>query len=432
MKITQTTPMLPAPPRRLRVAAYARVSSGNDAMLHSLSAQISYFSSFIQNHPGWQYIGAYADKALTGTKGNRPEFQRLLADCREGKIDRIITKSISRFARNTVTLLEAVRELKALGIGITFQEQNIDSLSGDGELMLTILASFAQEESKSVSDNCKWRIRNDFKQGSVRSLRFMYGYRIRKGVIKIHPEQAAVVRRIFTDYLDGVGVLSIANNLYEEKVSSLYGGEWTPKRVRDILRNEKYAGNALLQKSYCLDYLTKRKCHNHGELPMYYAENTHPAIIDDDTFHRVQDRLAANWKTANVKIPTTGRYPFSGKIVCGNCGKAYKRRTVNHKITWQCGTYLTRGKQYCSAKQVPESVLFELTTELLGLPVFDEAEFSRQIDHILIPGPNHVLYIFKGGREAEMCWGDRSRSGSWTDEMKEQARQNAGKRYPHD
>ena len=181
-KVETTIPSLP---QRKRVAAYARVSSGKDAMLHSLSAQVSYYSNLIQRNPEWCYAGVYIDEALTGTKDNRKDFQRLLEDCRAGKIDRVLTKSISRFARNTVTLLETVRELKALGVDVYFEEQNIHSMNGDGELMLTILASYAQEESLSVSENCKWRIRNQFKSGELVNWHSMYGYRIRRKGITI-------------------------------------------------------------------------------------------------------------------------------------------------------------------------------------------------------------------------------------------------------
>jgi DNA invertase Pin-like site-specific DNA recombinase len=184
---------------RKRVAGYGRVSSGKDAMLHSLSAQVSYYSKLIQSRADWAFSGVYADEATTGTKDNRAELQRLLADCRAGKIDMIITKSIARFARNTVTLLETVRELKLLNIDVYFEEQNIHSLSGDGELMLTILASYAQEESRSVSENCKWRIRRDFAQGRPSASR-MLGYHLRDGKFYIIPEEAEIVRRIFADY----------------------------------------------------------------------------------------------------------------------------------------------------------------------------------------------------------------------------------------
>ena len=189
--------------KRKRVAAYARVSSGKDAMLHSLAAQVSYYSELIQRNPQWEYAGVYADENLSGTKEARPEFQRMLRDCRDGKIDRILCKSTSRFARNTVTLLETARELKGLGISVSFEKENIDTMSGDGELMLAILASLAQEESRSVSENCKWRVRKKFEQGIPTGLR-MYGYDVRNGSFTILPEEAAIIQRIFHMYLDGI------------------------------------------------------------------------------------------------------------------------------------------------------------------------------------------------------------------------------------
>ena len=198
---------------RKKVAAYVRVSSGKDAMLHSLSAQISYYNDYIQKRPEWEFVGIYADEGMTGTKDNRKEFQRMLQDARDRKIDLIITKSISRFARNTVTMLEVVRELKDINVDVYFEKENIHSISGDGELMLTILASFAQEESRSVSENCKWRIRKGFLEGELVNLRFMYGYNIDDGEITINEEESEIVRMIFNDYLNGMGITSIAKSI---------------------------------------------------------------------------------------------------------------------------------------------------------------------------------------------------------------------------
>ena len=230
---------IPSLPRRKCVAAYARVSSGKDAMLHSLSAQVSYYSQHIRRNPEWEYAGVYVDEALTGTKENREGFQRLLADCRAGKIDIVLTKSISRFARNTVTLLETVRELKALGVDVYFEEQNIHTESSDGELMLTILASYAQEESRSVSENCKWRIRQKFAQG-IPATTPLTGYRIHKGEFSIEPEEAALIRMIFRDYAMGLGRNAIQRKLADMGARSRFGGEWTDAHLRELLRNEKY------------------------------------------------------------------------------------------------------------------------------------------------------------------------------------------------
>ena len=206
-----------AAPKLTRVAAYARVSSAKDAMLHSLSAQVSYYNSLIQQHPGWIFCGVYADEGLTGTRVDRENFQRLLADCRAGKIDMVVTKSISRFARNTVTLLETVRELKNLGVDVYFEEQNIHSASADGELMLSILASYAQEESLSASENQKWRIKRNFESGMPWN-GTMLGYRYDNGTLVIHPEEAAVVRQIFDNYIGGMGVTAIAKMLNSQGI----------------------------------------------------------------------------------------------------------------------------------------------------------------------------------------------------------------------
>ena len=233
-KVIRQVKMEPRRVKLQRVAAYARVSSGKEAMLHSLSEQISYYSDHIQSHPGWEYAGVYADADYTGTKDSRPEFQRLLADCRAGKIDRVLTKSLSRFARNTVTLLEIVREMKALGIAIVFEKENIDTSSGDGELMLSILASFAQAESLSVSENCKWRIRKDFAEGKTMNLALLYGYRSVNGKIEIVPEEAEVVRRVFAAYLSGIGTPTIAAMLRREHAPTRMGGDWYDKGVMEI------------------------------------------------------------------------------------------------------------------------------------------------------------------------------------------------------
>jgi DNA invertase Pin-like site-specific DNA recombinase len=308
-------------------------------MLHSLAAQVSYYSDYVQSHPGWVYAGVYADEALTGTKDTRPEFRRLLADCRSKRIDLVITKSISRFARNTVHLLETVRELKLLGVDVFFEEQNIHTMSGDGELLLTILASYAQEESRSVSENCKWRIRSSFRNGELANLRFMYGYEIVKDEVEIVPEQAAIVRMIFDDYLSGLGCRRIVKKLKAMGVAKPRGGQWTSARVMGIIKNEKYAGDALLQKKYVKDHLTKQLVYNRGELAMYFAEGTHPAIIDKATFESAQALLRKRHAEFNVKCKPRPRYPFTGIIQCTNCGKTYKRRVNAGGAAWRCSTY---------------------------------------------------------------------------------------------
>ena len=408
--------------RRLRVAAYARVSSGKDAMLHSLSAQVSYYSAFIQQHPGWQYCGVYVDEALTGTKAARDGFQRLLTDCRTGQVDLVITKSISRFARNTVTLLETVRELKALGVDVFFEEQNLHSISTDGELMLTILASYAQEESLSASENQKWRVRKGFESGELVNWRFMFGYDIDKNGIRINPREAAVVREIFRRALAGDTFGAICRDLNTRGESGALGGQWHVPRIHAILSNERYTGNALLQKRYRNNHLEKKLCYNHGELPRYYATESHPAIINEATFQAVQGlltRLAA--QTARRAKPQ--QCEFTGMILCPHCGKPYKRVTSNGSVGWNCRTYQEKGKRFCRGKKIPEDSLKAVCAEVLGLAEYDAAILTASVESIEVPEDNRLLYHLKDGRVVERAWVDRSRSASWQPDMKEAARQ---------
>jgi len=423
--ITRLAPPAAPFPKRPRVAAYARVSSGKESMLHSLAGQVSYYSAFIQRRPDWEYAGVYADEALTGTKDSRPEFMRLIADCRERRVDMILTKSISRFARNTVTLLETVRELKAIGVDVFFEEQNIHSLSGDGELLLTILASYAQEESLSASENCKWRIRKRFENGELANLRFMFGYHIVKGKVEINLKEAAVVRMIFEDYINGMGGNAIAKKLRNMNVTKVRRGNWKSERVIEILRNEKYTGRALLQKKYVADHLTKRLVRNKGTLPMYYADDTHPAIIDVQTFERAQAVMEQRRRGSAAKDSTGKNYPFSSIILCGNCGKKFKRRVNNKNPVWQCSTFMLMGKAACHTKQIPEAVLQTTAAEAISLESFDKGAFSADIAEIRVPEFNKLVFVFRDGRISEKVWQDRSRRESWTDAMRHEARTRA-------
>ena len=293
--LTRITAPLPEVKKK-RVAAYARVSVGTEAMLHSLATQVSYYNELIQKNPQWEFAGVFADAGLTGTKETRPEFQRMLSECHKGHIDLILVKSISRFARNTLTLVNTVRELKALGVGVFFEEQNLNTLSGDGEFMLTILASFAQEESRNVSENLKWRIRKKFEQG-IPMVNSLYGYEVKKGCFKVKPDEAQVVKRIYSMYLDNMNYTAIAKALSKEGVPTPLGGLWSASRIANILKNEKYAGDLLLQKTYINNHIEKRSCINRGELPRYYVKDNHEPIVDRETFDAVQRKIEKTTKT---------------------------------------------------------------------------------------------------------------------------------------
>ena len=412
-------------PIRKRVASYVRVSSGKDAMMHSLSAQVSYYSKLIQDNPNWQYSGVYADEAQTGTKDSRPEFQRLLEDCKQGKIDMIITKSISRFARNTLTVLETVRELKKLGIDVYFEKENIHSLSEEGELMLTLLSSFAQEESLSVSENCKWRIRDKFKQGIFTHF-CMHGYKFENNQVKIIPEEAKIIKMIFEDYLSGMGINAITRKLRENNISTKDSCIWQENTVKRILRNEKYAGNLLLQKTFVTDHIGKKKRKNKGELPMYYVKENHEPIIDVDTFQKVQDEIERRTKMYGHR-ENLNSYVFTSKIQCGLCGKNYKRKiaksgTKYEKPVWMCSTFNNYGKKYCPSSRIPEEILEKLSAEILNMPKFDEQIFKNKVSKIVVPSKGKLKFILNDGNEVLKTWEYPSRRDSWTEEMRDKAR----------
>ena len=392
---------------RKRVAAYARVSSGKDAMLHSLSAQVAYYSNVIQKNPEWEYAGVFADEAISGTKEERPEFQRLMAECRAGNVDIILTKSLSRFARNTVTTLNMVRALKELGVDVWFERENIHSLGADGEFMLTILASFAQEESLSASENQKWKIRKSFSEGILTSTT-MYGYCFEQGELFIIPEEAEVVRMIFSDYLSGMGVNAIVRKLRRLNIPAKYGGVWGQNTIQKMLRNEKYKGDLLLQKTFIVDHISKKQAKNDGQLPQYYVENAHEAIIEPAVFDEVQTEIKRRAK--NEGKPAPARYPFTGKIMCEKCGKNYRRKTTAAGIRWCCSTFNTYGKAYCDAQQIPETIL----EGIVG---------NREFKQIRVPCAGEIKVVWTDGSETVHHWQNPSRSESWTEEMRRAARE---------
>ena len=288
-EVTKVMPLIPELERKKRVAAYARVSLDSERLMHSLSAQVSYYSAYIQKNPHWIYAGVYADEGISGTQTQkRDEFNRLMKDCEDGKIDIILVKSISRFARNTVDLLSAVRHLKALGIEVIFEKENINSMSNDGELMLSILASFAQEESRSISENVKWGTRKRFEKGIPNGRVRGFGYKWENDTLVIVQEEAETVKRIYAEFINGKVPRAIAKGLNDNGITTRMGYKWSDFGIRTILQNITYTGNMLLQKVFVDDPITKHRKINRGELPRYFVENTHAAIISKDIFDKAQ------------------------------------------------------------------------------------------------------------------------------------------------
>ena len=296
-----------------------------------------------------------------------------------------------------------------------FEEQNIHTLSADGELMLSILASYAQEESLSASENQKWRIRKNFEEGRPWN-GTMLGYRYRNGTLVVEPEEAEIVRRIFREYLAGKGVVAIANSLNKDGIVTRHGNQWCKTSVSGILRNYSYTGNLLLQKTFRENHLTKKTLPNEGQLPQYHAEGSHEAIVSMEDYEAVQAEMER--RTAKHAPPGKGyrnRYPFTGLIICGCCGKHYRRKVTATGPVWICGTYNTLGKAACPSKQIPETILTELTADM---DIDDITEIRAE-------NGNRLVFRFGSGEESVKRWQDRSRAESWTPEMREAARQKA-------
>lgn len=369
MRVRIIEPVQPEVKKR-RTCAYARVSSDSDKQGESLENQIIYYEKLITSNPDYEYVGVFADQGITGTKENRPEFQRMLKLAREGKIDLIITKSISRFARNTTIMLEKVRELKNIGVEVRFEKENINTLSGDGELMLTVLSSFAEEESRSVSENVKWRYRKKFENGEmyIQTGRFLGYDKGENGGLVINLEEAEIVKRIYAEYLAGNGVFRIAKLLNIEEVPTVIGSRWCESSILEILKNEKYKGDVLLQKYHIPDHLTKKKKRNTGELDSYYVEDNHPAIVSKEDWEQVQLEMQKRAEAkGNIKGSgkSQNRYPLTGMLYCSKCGAALKRRTWNskyscRKIVWQCSNYVRNGKEACSGTSIDDEVISRL------------------------------------------------------------------------
>lgn len=417
-------------PKLVKVAAYARVSSDKDAMLHSLSSQVSYFSKMIQSHDSWKYVGVYSDEGMTGTKSNRQGFIKMIEDAKAGKIDIIVTKSLSRFARNTVDCLKTIREMKAINVDIFFEEQNIHTLSSNGEFLISLLAGYAQEESRQCSENTLWRVRKNFKEGKPYGGSSMLGYKLEKGKFTVVPEEAELVRRIYDLYLAGNGFCKIARILSYEGIRSYTGKTWNKTTIGEILSNITYTGSLHLQKTYRENHITKKTKRNKGEKPLYIVENNHEAIISEDIFEEVQRirKIKSEGKNGQRKGPA---YPFTGLISCGECGHIFKHKITKYYENWVCSQYDDLGKDYCASKKIRDDVLRKATAQALNLDSFDEDVFKESVSGIDAFNRNKLVFHFKDGTTKEVIWQSPSRKDSWTDEMKLKAKErwlNYGKR----
>ncbi len=349
--------------KRLRVAAYCRVSTDEDEQINSYKAQIEYYTEKINKNPEWQMAGIFADEGISGTQAKkRPEFLKMIRLCRQGKIDLILTKSFSRFARNTVDSVDYIRELRALGIGVVSEKENMNTLNEDSEMLITILSCFAQAESESISKNVSWGVRQSFKNGKV-PIKYstLLGYKKGENDLpEIIPDEAEIVKEIFRSYLDGMSLKQIADSLNSRGVKTKHKNTtWKPEIVKGILKNEKYSGDAILQKTYVTDCITKKTRKNNGELPMYIVKNHHDPIISRNDFNRVQEEMARRSAKRNIaeKLTKTeqgkysAKYALSELLICGECGIHYRRVTWTAKgfkeIKWRCINRIQYGKKKC-------------------------------------------------------------------------------------
>ena len=384
--ITKIEPIAPIIKPRLRVAAYARVSMETDRLMNSLSAQISYYSDLIQKNPEWEYAGVYADKFISGTRiEKRSEFQRMISDCEKGLINVILCKSISRFARNTVDLLNTVRHLKEIGVDIWFEKENVRTLSGDGEVMLTLLASFAEQESRSISENCKWGIRKRIQNGTIGTAnKHILGYRYDEELKQyvIIPEEAETIRWMFRMFLDGLSFQKIADNLNAAGIRTILGNSFHESTVQQILYKEVYAGDAVKQKYITTDPINKVKVLNRGQLPQYRYTDCHEAIIDRETYELVKLEMQ---RRSSMAHPV---YYFTGKLHCETCGGYYSRRVERKDsriyIRWACRSKLD--KKNCKAYDIREDKLIQACADTVGV------DYEQQIHQISIASNGDIHF----------------------------------------
>ena len=392
--------------RQLRVAAYCRVSTDDEEQLTSYEAQKNYYTDKIMTNREWTIAGIFADEGITGTSARkRPEFLRMIRQCKQGKIDIVLTKSISRFARNTVDCLNYVRALKELGIAVIFEKENMNTLEVDSEILITMLGAFAQSESESISANVRWGIRQAMKEGKATiQYKYLYGYRKGEdGRPEIIPEQAEVVRKIYNLFLSGTPVRGIQEYLNTSAVPNINGEpKWARSAIDSILTNEKYCGDVLLQKTYIDDCINKKVKKNTGQLPMYLVQNHHEGIISRETFDAAQAELARRsaGKSPSKKNAPTGRsrysskYALSDRLYCGECGTRYQRctwrnRDGSKRIVWRCVSRVDYGNKYCHDS-----------------PTLDEEPLHRAILAAInsaVKDKDNIVYNLKAAMEEELA-----------------------------
>ena len=397
--------------RQLRVAAYCRVSTDDEDQINSYNTQVAFYTEYISSNPKWKFVGIYADEGVTGTMvSKRKGFRDMIKDCEKHKIDLILTKSISRFARNTVESLTYVRKLKAMNIGVMFEEQNINSLTTDSEMFVGLYSVIAQAESENISANVRWGIQQRMKKGLYGFHFKTYGYiKGSDGEPEIVPDEAEVVKKVFKLYLNGYSISGIEKYLSENKLFNREGKPFSSSVIRSMLSNEKYVGDLLLQKTYRLDCISKKTVVNNGQLPKYLVSNNHAPIIDRDTFNLVQletARRGSKSKKSDNCITELGKYSskyaFSEILFCGDCGSPFRRKVITRAngrdVYWRCINRAENGKKYCKKSvSIKEKDLQNAVCRALTRISPERADLLNAINSALaysISGDESVLSTF--------------------------------------
>ena len=401
-------------PKRLRVAAYARVSTEQDEQQNSYEAQVDFYTNYIKSNPSWCFIKVFADRGITGTNTkNRESFNEMINLALNGGIDLILTKSISRFARNTVDTLSIVRQLKAVGVEVIFEKENLHTFDPKCEMILTIMSSLAQEESRSISENVRWGQRKSMQDGKIHLAysRFL-GYRKgADGRPEIVEEEAEIIREIYNLYLSGETINDIAAELTKRGIPTPSGKtKWSVSTIRSILSNEKYKGDALLQKTFTVDYLTKEIRKNQGEMPSVLVHNSHEAIIDPEIFDRVQELLVERCKTRGKVY---SKHPFAGKIICSDCGgyyghKVWRVRSTGERYNvWYCN-HKFDGDKPCKTPRLRETEIkatFEAALSALGWnnPVYSDKLWNEQVQLLTVHKNGELTFLLSDGKEISIA-----------------------------
>lgn len=409
MKKIRLIPVLPKESKPLRVAAYCRVSTRSKEQKASLFRQIWAYMNQILNHPDWEFAGIFYDFGKSGLrKMGRTGLEKMLKQVEAGEVDYILTKSVSRVSRDTLEILNIVRYLKERGISIYFENEKLDSKNPEAEAYITLACAVAQEESRNMSENMKWTVTRNFKQGIFTNYKAFMGYQCVNGELEIVPEQAEVVKQIFDLYLAGYTFAQIKRELEKQKIKTATGKEiWDVTTIQKMLKNEKYKGDSLLQKTYTEDYLRGIRKKNTGQRAKYYVKGSHPEIISPEIFDKVQEEMFRrarlivdeNGEQVNSGNRYSSKYLISNLLVCGNCGAGFRRRTERGKIVWRCGTRMEKGKDCCGhSPTLKDDLIKNILGEKVCGGVYIEDVIQNRVKRVDVYEKQIIICFYEGER----------------------------------